>query len=712
MPAYSTMGIRRRIASLFLVTGLFTFFLASRLVYLQLIRSDYYLGRALDQRLYPIPVDAKRGAICDRNGRELAVSVSADSIYAVPAEIVDPAGTAGKLTKVLGMGVKEIQGRITEHSASVWIKRKVSENEAMAVKKLNLPGIGFTERGQRFYPRDTLAAHVLGIAGIDNQGLEGLEVEYDNYLRGIRGQIMAERDATGREIPEGIRRFWAPEDGNDLYLTIDETIQYIAERELDKGILESKAKGGVIIVMNPKTGEILAMASRPAFDPNSYADYPAEYRRNIALSDSYEPGSTFKIVTAAAALEEGVVTPTTRFFDPGFLVVEDRRIRCWLPGGHGSQTFVEATENSCNPVFASLGVKLGRDRFYKYIKAFGFGSRTGIDFPGEAEGIVMPLRDVGLVEAANISFGQGISVTPLQLINALSTIANGGTLMKPMLVRKIVDPKGDIVKEFKPTKIRQAISPKTARELTRILESVVVNGSGTRAQISGYSVAGKTGTAEKPEAGGYGEKRVASFLGFAPVDDPRLAALVVLDEPNCGITYGGVLAAPVFKSIVQDVLWYLEVPPTYPSKALPRGEEAEEMTMVPDVRNLTIEDASTVLDSSGLRTRVEGTGKLVRDQIPKPGARVAYGTTVILYFDQGRLYNEEELSVTVPNVVGMTLKDAALALGAAGLRMDAKGSGWVKLQDPAPGSKVRPGTIVAVECNPESKTGNKPEARL
>ncbi|MEW6227115.1 MAG: penicillin-binding transpeptidase domain-containing protein, partial [Bacillota bacterium] len=513
MSAYSGVTVKKRVAWLFVMWGIAAMLLVFRLAWLQVAQSDRFRKLALDQRLYPVPVDARRGTIRDREGRELAVSVSADSVYAVPAEVRDPSETARTLARVLEQDPETIRARLTQKAATVWIDRKVDPDKAAALRKLNLKGIGLTERGQRFYPKDRLAAHILGIAGIDNQGLEGLEVQYDAFLRGTRGQIVAERDAAGKEIPGGVSRFIPPVDGNDLYLTIDEVIQYIVERELDRGMVETRAKRGMILAMDPKTGAVLAMAARPTYNPNHYFDYPDSARRNIVVSDVYEPGSTFKIVTAAAALEEGVVKPTDTFFDPGFIRVEDRQVRCWLGGGHGSQTFIEATENSCNVVFATLGLRLGPERFYKHIRAFGFGSPMGIDFPGEASGLLQQEKDVGLVEIANISFGQGISVTPIQLLSALNAIANGGVLMRPYLASRIVAPDGSLVKEFSPEPLRQVISNETSHELSLILESVVVNGSGYRAKIPGYRVAGKTGTAEKPEAGMYGEKRVASFLG-------------------------------------------------------------------------------------------------------------------------------------------------------------------------------------------------------
>jgi stage V sporulation protein D (sporulation-specific penicillin-binding protein) len=693
--------MKKRVGSLFLMWATVTLFLIGRLLWVQVARNEHYRKLALDQRLYPVPVDARRGTIRDVKGRELAVSISADAVYAIPADIDDPLDTAKQVSKILGLDVETVRKKLSEPLATVWIDRRVDPEKAAVLRKLNLRGIGFAERGQRFYPKDTLAAHVLGIVGIDNQGLEGIEVQYDSFLRGTRGQVRSERDATGKEIPGGITQFIPPVDGNDLYLTIDEVIQYIVERELDKGMAELKAKRGMILAMDPKTGAVLAMASRPAYNPNRYFEEPDSLRRNPIVSDTYEPGSTFKIITAAAALEERIVRPDDTFFDPGFIKVADRYVRCWLAGGHGSQTFTEATENSCNVVFATLGTKLGQERFYRYIQAFGLGSSLGIDYPGEATGLLQRPKNVGPVELANISFGQGISLTPIQLLSALSTIANGGTLMRPHLVSKIVDPDGFVIKEFQKDPIRQVISQETSKELSLILESVVVNGSGFRAKVPGYRVAGKTGTAEKPEAGGYSDKRVASFLGFAPVEDPKIAILVIWDEPDVGISYGGVLAAPAFQAILKDVLRYMEIPPSVPPETEERDPESRQV-IVPNLIGHNPDEAARLLVAEfGLNVSTKGTGVEVVHQTPAAAAKVQRGTTVILYLDKPESYNVEG-EVVVPNVIGRTMKDVAVILSDLGLRMEAEGTGVAKSSQPQHGTSVKRGTVVQVRFEPLS----------
>ncbi|MDI3280084.1 MAG: penicillin-binding transpeptidase domain-containing protein [Bacillota bacterium] len=634
------LTVKRRIAVLFLGAAAAVLFLWLRLIYLQVFLNPSLTGYALDHRLRPIMVDARRGTIYDRHSQELAVSVSADAVYAVPAEVKNPQETAAVLSKILDLEYGQVLARLTKRSAAEWIKKRLTPEEARAIREAALPGIGLVENPQRFYPNGTLAAQVLGIAGIDNQGLEGLEYQYDRYLRGIPGRVMAERDAAGREIPGGLRQYVPPREGYDLVLTIDRVIQYVAERELRRAMTETKARKGVLIVMDPRTGEILALANEPSYDPNRYNDFPVENRRNYAVTDLYEPGSTFKVITAAAALEERLVTPGRRFYDPGYIVVGGRRIRCWKAGGHGSQNFVEATENSCNVAFATLGLELGGERFYKYIKAFGFGEKTGLDFPGEAVGQVHPPDKMTTVGWANIGFGQGISVTPLQLLTALSAVANDGLLMRPYLVREIRERSGKVIERREPQPLRQVISREAARELRRILRSVVVNGSGRRAEVPGYRAAGKTGTAQIAEGGIYSRtKVVASFAGFAPFDEPVVAILVALYEPQTPVTYGGVLAAPVFQAVLGDVMAYLKVPPRLETPPPPgRGPHGEELAVVPNARSLFRAEAEQVVTKAKLRFRFTGHGQVVIDQTPKPGAQVPVGTLVLLHTaDEGTL---------------------------------------------------------------------------
>ncbi len=682
--------IRRRIAALFFIITGIIFMLSARLMYIQIFQHERYTDHALQQRLRPIPVDARRGTIYDALGRELAISVSADAVYVNPAEIIDKEGVAREIAETLVMDYEVVLQKVNKNVATEWISRKVLPHKIAELREKKLHGVGFAERAERFYPKDTLAAHILGIAGIDNQGLEGIEVFYEHYLAGIPGWAVVEKDAIGRDIPDGLRMYIPPEEGYDLYLTIDEVIQYITERELAAAVEETGSKRGMAIIMNPQTGEILAMANVPTFDPNNYNDFPTVYRRNIALSDSYEPGSTFKIVTAAAALEEKLVTPEETFYDPGYIKVEDRTLRCWTPGGHGHQTFMEAVENSCNVVFVTLGLRLDKETFYKYIDAFGFGSRLSIDYPGEARGILMPVEGVGPVEQGNIAFGQGISITPLQLLSAASAIANGGRLMQPMIAKEVRDSEGNMIQSFEPKVIRQVISQETADLMKEILESVVVNGSGRNAQIDGYRVAGKTGTAQKPEDGRYGEERVASFVGFLPVSDPQFVGIIILDEPSVNPKYGGMWAAPVFQRIMTDVLKYREIAPDEPG--VQRELEAQ-LTIVPNVVGLFVEDAVGLISRAGLSYEIIGNHNTVTHQVPEAGFRVERGTQVDLYVEET---TESPDLVSTPDVYGMSITRTSTVLSEGGLSIDIRGSGFASRQDPAPGEMVKRGTRIIV----------------
>jgi stage V sporulation protein D (sporulation-specific penicillin-binding protein) len=695
----TAMEIRKRIALVFLGVMAFLIVLLLRLGYLQLVQNRWYQERALSQRMRPVPVDAKRGVIYDRNLQKLAVSVSADAVYAVPAEIEDPAAAAQALAPLLDMKPADLEERLTRKQATVWLARKLDTDTARAVRALDLPGIGLVERPQRYYPHGQLAAHVLGIAGIDNQGLEGLEFYYDEYLRGEPGRVVMERDAAGRQIPDGVRRFVPPVDGVNLVLTLDHVIQYAAERELARAVRETGSDYGVFIAMDPKTGGILAMAVYPTYDPNNYSSHPADSRRNIAIVDQYEPGSTFKIVTSSAALDAGVVTPATGFYDPGQIKIGGVTVRCWRAGGHGSQTFTEAVENSCNPVFAELGAeRLGGELFYRYIQLFGFGEKTGVDFPGEAKGIVPVPGKIQWGETArwaNVGFGQGIGVTPLQLLSAMAAIANGGVRVTPHFLQGILDHNGRLIQEYPMTSTR-VLKEETASQMVEILRSVVVNGSGSRAEIPGYRVAGKTGTAQVAEGGRYTDRRVSSFVGFAPADDPRIAAIVVLYHPK-GETYGGVIAAPVFKEIVEDALGRMGVPRREDPPPKSQGSVFQrENIRVPNVLNFPKQEAETLLRQAGLRCQFNGEGEIVFEQVPAPGSVVPWGTVVQLLAYDEVAYDAGEERVTVPSVIGLSMREVAARLANAGLRLQVRGSGLAVRQEPAPGTEVPRDYIVTV----------------
>lgn len=573
MSGASHVIIRRRVIFLFLIVACLMAGLIVRLGYLQFFRGNWLAENATDQRIRNIPVEAKRGIIFDRNGKELAVSSNIESIYAIPAEIKNVNDTAAKLAAILTLNEAELSQVLAKRQAFVWVKRKVDAESAKKVQSLELEGVGITQEGHRYYPHDQLAAHVLGFTGIDSQGLDGIEIAFDQELRGRSGSILVEYDARGREIPYANHRFIPPTDGNNLYLTIDCVIQQIVERELDRVMQETQAAAVTAVALRPETGEVLAMANRPTYDPNRFADFTPKDWRNLAVANVYEPGSTFKIITSAAALNEKVVTLTDRFYDPGFIEVQGRQIHCWKDGGHGSESFEEVVENSCNVGFVTVGLRLGRDSFYQYLKSLGLGRASGIDLPGEAKGLLIDQNEVKPINLATMAMGQSIAVTPLQLVSAVGAAINGGTLLKPQIVREIKDKAGVTVRNFQPESVSQAINFETSAEVRGVLEKVVEFGTGKNAFLPGYRIGGKTGTAQKVGAGGYlPDKYVASFVGFAPADPPQIVLLIMIDEP-VGMYYGGQIAAPAFASMMKDILPYLNIPmvPVKSSKKMENG---------------------------------------------------------------------------------------------------------------------------------------------
>jgi stage V sporulation protein D (sporulation-specific penicillin-binding protein) len=692
------VSVRRRIAWLFMLFVSVFAVLGVRLLYLEVIRNQYFLAMALDQRMRPIPLLASRGDILDRNQNKLAVSMSTDAIYATPVEIQDVEQVVAQLTPLLGLEPEWLRERLTRKQAMVWLKLKVDPETARQVIELGIPGVGVTDRPQRFYPHGNLAAQVLGFAGMDNQGLEGLEAYYDRYLRGNPGMIIRERDARGRAIPGGTERRLAPQDGYDLVLTLDQVVQYVAERQLQKAVIETESELGIAVFVRPQTGEILACAVYPTFDPNDYASVPAETWRNRAFTDQYEPGSIFKVITGASALEANVTRLDEVFVDPIRLVRWGGAVSCWRSQGHGSQTLVEATENSCNPVFAILAAdRLGPKSFYRYASAFGFGARSGVDFPGEAKGLLPrpgETKHGELLQWANIGFGQGVAVSPIQMAMAVAAMANGGRLMRPHLAKEIRDKSGKLVKTFEPQLVRRVLSEQTARDFATVMRSVVVNGSGSRADVPGFRVAGKTGTAEMPSPrGGYSNDRIASFAGFAPVDDPQIAGVVMLVKIGVRPAYGGTWAAPVFASVVEKALEYMGVERRADPGSLQTA--APDKTFVPNVQSLALADATRMLTAVGLRTATDGPNEgYVELQMPRPGAEVKRGSSVHL-----SLYPESDRAeeVRIPNAVGRTLRDVSVLLGQAGLRLRIEGVGeQAYAQEPEAGSYARKGDVVTV----------------
>lgn len=537
----------------------FVFFLLciARLFYIQLFRSDYLGGIAKKQHNLFVELEPRRGTIYDRNFKPQAVNLAYESVFASPNSMDEnqKAAALEKFVSVLKLDRAFVQERLSRNKSFVWISRKIDPGQAASLRQSKIKGIGFLKESKRCYPNGYMLSHIIGFAGMDNNGLEGLELYHDQTLAGEPGWALMQRDARSKRLNLNDRMAPA-QDGLDLVLTIDEVVQYIAERELDKAYRQSRAKGASIVVLDPRSGQILAMANRPTYDLNAYKGVSKEQMRNRSITDMYEPGSVFKIVTAAAALQENKVTETSRFFcENGEYRVASHTLHDHTP--HGWLTFREVIELSSNIGTSKVAQLLGPDTLYRYIKSFGFGERTGVDLPGEIPGSIKAPRFWSKVSIACVPMGQEVGVTCLQLAVSIAAIANGGTLVRPYILKEICDKSGETVKAFPAQLVRQVISEDTAARLRKILIGVVENGTGKLAKPASFTAGGKTGTAQKLDPNGrYShDKYMASFVGFAPAQDPLLAIAVTIDEPR-GYYYGGVVAAPVFKAVVEDVLKY------------------------------------------------------------------------------------------------------------------------------------------------------------
>jgi len=613
--------------------------IAGRAFQLQVLQGERLMRLGERQHLKEWIVLPKRGALFDRAGEPLALSMESQSVYARPHRVQDPEQLSQGLARILNLRAADVKQKLTSDKPFVWIKRQVASPEAEKIQALNPTGIGMFYEPNRYYPQNQLAGQLIGFVGRDSEGLEGLELKYNDYIRGEAGSSVTERDALGRRVlVQGVEGLRIPP-GSDVHLTLNTSIQHIAEKELEATVLKYRAKSGVAIVMEPFTGEVLALANYPAFDPNNYSKQSADQRRNRAVTDSFEPGSTFKTILAAAALEEGVVGKEDLFYcEMGKYPYAGKVIHDTHP--HGWLSFAKILQVSSNIGFTKVAQKLKKDRYYRYIEKFGFGQVTGIDVPGEVPGLLRRAESWSAIDLATHAFGQGISATPLQMVTAYAAIANGGFLMRPYVTRRVVSPQGEIVLEIQPHVVRRVISEKTARSLASILKDVTnEGGTGVMANVDGFEVAGKTGTAQKadPVHGGYAaKKRVASFVGFVPANDPRLVALVLIDEPEVNV-YGGVVAAPAFSNIAQAALRHLAVAPQQAAliPALPSQPEAlvrrvakpnSAGTMetngdtAPDFVGLSLREALEKAQTLKLKLRLQGNGYVVK-QSPQAGGR-------------------------------------------------------------------------------------------
>lgn len=548
---------RRRSEAVFLVFFIFLLFCVGRLFFIQFFRSSYLTLIANKQHNQLVELEPRRGAIYDSNLKLQAFNMSMDSLYAVPTSIKNKEAVINQLLPILGVNRAYLTDRLYRKKAFIWLARKLGPEKSEAIKKLNIKGLGFLKETKRIYPNSYLASHIIGFSGMDNTGLEGVERDFNKYLAGTAGWAIFLRDARLKKL-DLWEKMVLPVDGLDLVLTMDEVIQYIAERELDKVFRSFHAKSASIIVMDPHTGRILAMANRPSYDLNNHSEASKDSMRNRAICDLFEPGSVFKIVTASAALEEKKVAEEDTFFcENGAYKIGGRILHDHMP--HGMLTFRQVIEESSNIGTVKVASLLGADTLYRYLRGFGFGSKLGIDLSGEISGMIKPVRLWSKTSITAIPIGQEVGVTALQLASAISVIANGGQLMKPYIVDSVRKPQGEIIKQNKPALIRKVISVDTAMRIKKILTGVIEEGTGKLAKVSGFSAAGKTGTAQKLEANGaYSHtKFVASFIGFAPAEDPLLTIVVMVDEPH-GSYFGGVVAAPVFQKVAGDAIRYIK----------------------------------------------------------------------------------------------------------------------------------------------------------
>lgn len=632
---FKNIHSRMKIA-LLIITFVFIVIIA-RVFYIQVIdykKLNKYAGNLWSRNL---PIKADRGLIYDRNGVILADNVTTTSLVLIPNQIKDKEETTQKLAEILGVSYEDMYKHVSKKTSIERVHpegRQLSYETADKIKDLKLDGVYLVKESKRSYPYDTYLAHTLGFVGVDNQGLSGIELTYDKYLTGEDGAIKYYSDAKGNRLKLN-EVYEQPQDGMNITLTINNEIQSSLERELDNAVTKYDPDRAIGIVMDPNNGEILAMSARPNFSPSNYQDYSLEeINRNLPIWATYEPGSTFKIITLAAALEEGKVDlDKDTYNDSGSIKVENATLHCWKHGGHGHETFLQVVENSCNPGFVVLGQRLGKNKLFEYIDKFGFGKKTGIDLNGEGTGIIFDLNKVGPVELATTAFGQGVSVTPIQQITAVSAAINGGKLYKPYIVKSINEPETNtVIQENKKTLVRQVISEKTSAEVRRALESVVANGSGRTAYIDGYRVGGKTGTAQKVENGHYLDNNyILSFIGFLPADDPQAVVYVAVDNPKGTVQYGGTTVGPIAKAVLKDSIKALNIERRDGGMDKKYKWPDPKTKEVADVVGMSVEDAKAELE--GLNVIIEGDGDKVIHQSPEAGVKLDEGETVRLFVE-------------------------------------------------------------------------------
>lgn len=629
---YNIYILQKRLLVLIMLITFVFLALSCRLFYIQVINAENLVKRAEEQWTRDLPINAKRGTIYDRNGVALAISYTSFNVYVRAVNVKEASKVTKLLSETFDLDYEKTYQKVTNRFVSEsLIKLQAEEEDVLKLKKANLDGIYLSENTKRFYPYGDFLTQVLGYTTIDNIGQSGLELYYNKYLAGIDGYSYVQANIKGGELYNSLASYVPAISGNNLHLTIDYNIQKFAESAANEIMVNEKPKTATIIVMDAKTSEILAMTSKPSFNlneiPRDDISSLNSMTKNLSLVDVYEPGSTFKVLTTAVALEEGKVTPNDRFYDPGFRIVDGQKIKCWRLHGHGSQTMTEGLCNSCNSVFVDLALRLGEDKMYSYFEKFGFGNTLNVDFPGESGGIIMQKDVAKKVDLARMGFGQAIATTPIQLINGICCVLNGGTLMQPYFVDKITTSEGTLIKQNSALKVRQVVSEKTSDTIKMMFEEVIKKANGFNSFIPGYRVGGKTGTSQKYENGKINGKYVASFVGGFPADDPKYVCLVVVDEPTSGAYYGSIVATPYAKKIFENIIAYKNIEPINLEEDLKKVEKNIEM---PNLIGLSLSEAVSKLNALNLQYELDGEGGIVTSQTPAPKEMLCERSIVLI----------------------------------------------------------------------------------
>lgn len=715
--AKTNLESKKRMRIVLILFFLLIIVLIGRIFYWQVVRGSDMREEAYAQQTKNRKISPKRGVIYDRNGEVLAESITVESISITPKNIKaeNKEKTAKGLAEILDLDYETVLTKAKKNTADETIAKKldksVTDKVRTWIKEEKITGVNIYEDTKRYYPNGKLLSNVLGFCGTDNQGLEGIETQYESVLKGVPGQLIVGTDAIGNELPLNDEKYIPPEDGLSLVLTIDEMVQYITEKYLDQAVSDNNPDYAECTIMNPKTGDILAMAVAPTFDSNNPFTHTVDsvkekwstmtstertkelqnLWRNKVITDTFEPGSVFKTITAGIALEEGLVkdVDTVNFVCNGYLKIEGWDMKCWrYYNPHGRQSLRQGLMNSCNPVFMNIALTIGKEKYYNYLSALGVSKKTGIDLPGEVNGIIHQVANVTDSTIASAAFGQGFTLTQLNMLNIISVFGNDGVLMKPRIVSKILDRDGNVVQENESVAEKQVFSKETANAVLDMMTSVVSNGTGRNGQVKGYYVAGKTSTAEQGR--GANKTYTASFVALAPASDPKVAIMLTIANPKGKLGHqGGAICAPVVSNILSEVLEYMEVKKDYTS------EDKTKKVEVPDVTNRTVGEAIRMLNNAGLKYNVDVSdmNAIVSAQMPVAGEKLVEKSMVKLYVEG----NDTRFNTVIPDVKNLDIVSATKKLNDANLNIKISGSGMSVLQDPPAGTSVEQGTLVRVE---------------